>query len=108
MQPQLETCAAFGAKIAFLSVKAGETHRRVVWQRLWQIGEIAARCGITVAIETHPDLAMNGNIARQTITAINHPNIRINFDTANIYFYNRARPPSPNSRKCSISSPPFI
>ncbi len=89
MRPQLEMCAAFRARICFLSVKAGETDRRLVWRRLWQIGETAARLGVTVAIETHPDLAMNGHVARQTITAVNHPNIRINFDTANIHFYNQ-------------------
>jgi L-ribulose-5-phosphate 3-epimerase len=89
MRPQLETIAGFGAKICFLSVKAGETDRRLVWQRLWAIGEAAARLGVVVAIETHPDLAMNGDIAKQTITAINHPSIRVNFDTANIHFYNQ-------------------
>lgn len=89
MKPQLEMCEAFGAKIAFLSAKAGEADKRLVWQRLWHMGEIAARLGVTIAIETHPDLAMNGDIAKQTIVAINHPNVRINFDTANIYFYNQ-------------------
>lgn len=89
MKSQLDTIATFEPKICFLSVKAGECDRRLVWQRLWAIGEAAARLGIVVALETHPDLAMNGDIARQTVVAINHPSIRINFDTANIYFYNR-------------------
>jgi sugar phosphate isomerase/epimerase len=89
MRPQLEACERFGAGICFLSIKAGETDRAVVWQRLREIGEAAARHRVTVAIETHPDLAMNGDIARATIESVDHPSIRINFDTANIYFYNQ-------------------
>lgn len=91
MRPQLEACAAFGAKVCFVSLKAGDTDRAVIWQRLRSMGDDAARLGVTVAIETHPDLATNGDIARQTMTAVNHPAVRINFDTANIYYLNQGR-----------------
>jgi sugar phosphate isomerase/epimerase len=89
MRPQLEACAAFGAKICFLSVKAGENERAKVWERLRAIGDVAARSGVVVALETHPDLVTNAELGLQTIAAINHPNVRINFDTANVYFYNQ-------------------
>ena len=36
-------------------------------------------------METHPDLITNGQVARQTMTSINHPGVRVNFDTANVY-----------------------
>lgn len=88
MRPQLEACAAFGAKICFLSVKAGETDRARVWERLRQIGDVAAGVGVMVSLETHPDLVTNAELGRQTIDAIHHPHVRINFDTANVYFYN--------------------
>jgi len=31
----------------------------------------------------------NGEVGRQTMQGVDHPNVRINFDTANVYFYNR-------------------
>lgn len=89
MRPQLEACPELGAKICFLSAKAGDTDRNLVWDRLRAIGDEAARLGVTVVLETHPDLAMNGDQALETMRAINHPHVRINFDTANIYFYNQ-------------------
>jgi sugar phosphate isomerase/epimerase len=52
------------------------------------MGDVAAGLGVTIVIETHPPLLTNGDLGRQTMEAINHPHVRINFDTANIYFYN--------------------
>jgi inosose dehydratase len=39
-------------------------------------------------LETHPNLSTNGQVSRRTMLAVGHPNVRINYDTANIYFYN--------------------
>jgi L-ribulose-5-phosphate 3-epimerase len=88
MWPQLQACFELEAKICFLSVKAGDTDRTVVWDRLRAIGDAAAQLGVIVALETHPDLVTNGQIGRATMEAINHAHVRINFDTANVYFYN--------------------
>ena len=33
-------------------------------------------------------MAHNGDIALETMKAVDHPNIRINFDTGNVYYYN--------------------
>ncbi len=91
MRPQLETCHAFGVQICFLSAKAGETDKSAVYKRLEAIGDEAGKLGVTVAMETHPDLITNGDIAYQTMNAIDHPHVRVNFDTANIYYYNQGR-----------------
>lgn len=91
LKPQFEACAALGAKVLFLSVKAGQTDRSIVWQRMRAMGDLAQSFGVTIAVETHPDLATNGDVGAETMKAVNHPNVRINFDTANIYFYNRNR-----------------
>lgn len=88
MTPQLEACHALGARIAFVSIKAGDLDRTLVWTRIRAVADVAARLGITLAMETHPDLITNGRTALETIRAIDHPNVRVNFDTANIYFYN--------------------
>ena len=85
----LDIVARFDVPIVFTSIKAGETDRTLVYDRLRQIGDAAASKDVTVVMETHPDLITNGDIARQTMEAVNHPNVRVNFDTANLYYYNR-------------------
>lgn len=88
MRTQLYACSELGAKLLFLSVKKGDTPADDVWERMREIGELARVEGVTVVMETHPDLITNGEVGRATIEAINHPNIRINYDTANVYYYN--------------------
>ena len=39
-------------------------------------------------METHPDLITNGDVARETMAGVNHPNVQVNFDTGNVYYYN--------------------
>ena len=85
----LDVVGSFDVPIVFTSIKAGETDRSLVYDRLRQIGDAAASRNIIVAMETHPDLITNGDIARQTMEAINHPNVRVNFDIANVYYFNQ-------------------
>lgn len=77
-----------GASIAFVSVHAGELPLPDVYRRIRRLGDIAGELGVKVAMETHPDLITNGDVASQTMQAVAHPNVGINFDTANIYYYN--------------------
>lgn len=86
--PTLEIADKMDVKVIFVSVHAGETERHVVYDRLRAIGEHAAPSEIKVCLETHPDLVHNGDIARETMQAVNHPNICVNFDTGNVYYYN--------------------
>jgi sugar phosphate isomerase/epimerase len=88
MQPQIAACAAFDVRICFVSIKAGDTDRTLVWQRLQAIGDVARDLGVIVAMETHPDLVTNGQVAAETMAAIGHPNVKVNYDTANVHFYN--------------------
>ncbi|MFC1714482.1 sugar phosphate isomerase/epimerase family protein [Candidatus Poribacteria bacterium] len=78
-----------GSKIIFVSAKASDDiPREVTYERLRKIGDKAAAHGVTVCIETHPILCHNGDEALKTMEGVNHTNIRLNFDTANIYYYN--------------------
>jgi sugar phosphate isomerase/epimerase len=86
---QMPGLMAFGSKVMFVSVKADDTPLDTVYGRLREAGEVAAGHGVTIVLETHPDLATNAKVALATMRGVNHPNMRINFDTANIYFYNR-------------------
>lgn len=86
---QLEVCQRMGVKFMFLSPKRHGAPKDVIYGRLRQVGDIAKQCGVIVTLETHPDLGTNGEIHRETMRAIDHPNIRVNYDTANITYYNK-------------------
>lgn len=79
----------FGAKIIFLSVKSGGRPLKECYRALRAMGGIAKRHGVTIALETHPDLVTNGDVALQTMRGVKHPNVRLNYDSANLYYYNK-------------------
>ena len=87
-QACLDAAAQVGVKVIFTSAHAGDHDRNIIYERLQQIGENAAPLGIRVCLETHLDLAHNADVALETMRGVNHPNICINFDTGNVYFYN--------------------
>ena len=95
-----ETTRKLGAKRVFVSVRAGELSRSVVYGRLRSVGETCARHDVTIVMETHPDLITNGDLARQTMQGVNHPNVRVNWDTANVYFYNEGIDGIEEMKKC--------
>jgi inosose dehydratase len=86
---QLETCEELGARFLFLSVKRQGVAKSVIYERLRHAGDLARQHGVVIALETHPDLGTNGDVQRETMRQVNHPNVRVNFDTGNIHYYNR-------------------
>ena len=87
--PTLEAAVALNTKILFVSVHAGELDKQMVYGRLRLAGEKAAEYGITIGMETHPDLITNAAVAIETMKGVDHPNVRVNYDTANIHYYNQ-------------------
>ncbi len=87
-QRTLNIANEMDVKVIFVSVHSGETDKSVVYDRLHAIGENAEPLDVKVCLETHPDMAHNGDVALETMKGVNHPNIRINFDTGNVYYYN--------------------
>ena len=87
-QATLDIASQMEVQIIFVSVHSGDADRNAVHDRLRAIGENAALVGIKVCLETHPDMVHNGDIALETMAAVNHPNICVNFDTGNVYYYN--------------------
>ena len=87
--PQLAICKKLDVKYMFLSAKRGESPKEVAYARLRAAGDAAKAHGVIIAMETHPDLGTNGNVQLETMRAVNHPNVRVNFDTANITYYNK-------------------
>ena len=84
-----DAAEALGVGHVFTSAKTAELDREYVYGKLQNIGDEAEKRGIVVALETHPDLVTNSEIGLETMAGVAHPNIRINFDTANVYYYNR-------------------
>ena len=82
-----DAAVTMGVDLALSSIKADEEMRPKVCDWLRTMGDAAAQRGITVALETHPSLVHNAEVALKTMEATDHPNIRINYDTGNISFY---------------------
>ncbi len=89
LTPQLQAAQKLGVKYIFLSPKHPGVSKEVACERLHSAGELAKKYGITLVLETHPDLGTNGDEHVATMKRINHPNVRVNFDTGNISFYNK-------------------
>ncbi len=88
VEAQMPAFESLGARIMFISAKADDTSLETVYGRLRQAGEVAGRHGVTIVLETHPDLITNSKVALATMKGVDHPNVRVNYDTANIYYYN--------------------
>ena len=70
------------------SLEDKDVNRQDAYDRLSRIGDLAAKRDVMISLETHPALCGNGDAILTTMKGVDHPNVRSNFDTANIYFYN--------------------
>ncbi len=86
---QLGTCKKMGVRYMFLSAKRNGVPKAVIYERLRAAGDAAKRYGVIIALETHPDLGTNGDVQKETMRAVDHPNVRVNFDSGNITYYNK-------------------
>ena len=84
-----EHAAALGAAYLFVSAKAGDMPRQEAYDRLRRVGDAVGEHQVYLAMETHPDLCQNADNMLATMAAVDHPWVGVNYDTANIYFYNR-------------------
>lgn len=80
--------ATLGCSGLFTSVHSGGMPMPQVVERLRRVGDIAAKHGVKVGMETHPDLCENGAKGAASMAAVAHPAVGINYDTANVYYYN--------------------
>ena len=100
LRVQFETCKRLGVEYMFLSPKRHDAPFEVIYDRLRKAGDLAAANGVTLVLETHPDLGTNGDVHVETMKVINHPNVRVNFDTANITYYNHDAKAEAELEKC--------
>ena len=88
MRERLEIGREMGVPLFFISAKTGGLTKPEGYRRLRARAELASEHGITLSLETHPDLGENFVEARATLHAAAHPNLRWNLDTANLHYYN--------------------
>lgn len=85
--PSCRIAREIGVPILFISAKAGDLPRAQAYARLREMAMVADEHGVTLSLETHPDLAENAAVARETLEAVGHPRLGWNLDTANLYYY---------------------
>lgn len=84
----LESCRRLDVGIWFCSANGKELSREEHMNRLRGLAQEAAARGVVISLETHPPFCQNADGMLQTMHEVGHPNLKINLDTANIYYYN--------------------
>jgi L-ribulose-5-phosphate 3-epimerase len=67
--------------------------------RVRSLGEYASDAGVRIALETHEGATRTGAIARRLLEEIDHPAVGLNYDTANIIYYNGDVDPATDIRQ---------
>jgi L-ribulose-5-phosphate 3-epimerase len=78
---------------------ADEAERRTVIDHLRQLGDVAGNLGITIALETHKGPTQNAEAMLTLMGELDHPHVRLNFDTGNIAYYNQGVDPAAELEK---------
>ncbi len=60
---------------------------------LRRLGDTAGACGVTIALETHKGPTQNALAMLAIVADVDHPHVRLNFDTGNIAYYNEGADP---------------
>ena len=80
--------ADLGAGYLFTSTRGDDMSLDQAAGRLRQLGDATGTHKVSVALETHPELCTNADRMQETMAAIDHPWVGVNYDTANVYYYN--------------------
>ncbi len=67
---------------------ASQAERSRLIERLRAIGDHAEGLGVCIALETHKGPTQNAQEMRKLMDELDHPAVRLNFDTGNIAYYN--------------------
>ncbi len=85
----------FGVEVVVTGVgqPADASERRLMVQGLRTLGDVAQGLGVTIALETHKGPTENAAAMLALMGEVDHPAVRLNFDTGNIAYYNRGVDP---------------
>jgi L-ribulose-5-phosphate 3-epimerase len=76
-----------------------EGERKVVIGHLKKLGDLAGSLRIDVSLETHKGPTQNAEAMLTLMAEVDHPRVRLNFDTGNIAYYNRGLDPADELEK---------
>ncbi|MDD5659893.1 MAG: sugar phosphate isomerase/epimerase [Actinomycetota bacterium] len=83
-------------KIKYVTTDTGEVKNKEDEKRFYSdiriIGDYAKEKGIVVCLEMHGNWCNTGKIGAEIIKTINHPNIKLNYDTGNVIMFGNTRP----------------
>jgi inosose dehydratase len=71
-----------------------DEERRTIVAHLRRIGDTAGEHGMSVALETHKGPTQNARAMLALMDDVDHPQVRLNFDTGNIAYYNPGADPA--------------
>jgi len=88
LKRRIDIAAQLGSR--WFTGSTGHTEdKRELYEGTLEIADYAQERGIMICLETHPPLVTNADVALATLKDLQHPNIRVNWDTGNIYYYNQ-------------------
>lgn len=70
------------------SAEEQESIRQAIYAMLREVADYAADRGVRIALEIHGGITANVAEARRTLEEVGRDNLGVNFDTANILYYN--------------------
>lgn len=79
------------ANVRFVTTDVGEIKvpddKKRFYKDIAQIADYAQSKNVTVCLEMHGSWCNNGKTGAEIIQKVNHPNIRLNYDIANVSYY---------------------
>lgn len=97
---QAAVAADLGARYLFTSVKGDGLTLEQVGAKLRVLGDAVGTYEVSLALETHPELCTNAECMIATMAAVAHPWVGVNYDTANVYYYNHGIDTVDQVRRC--------
>lgn len=70
----------------------GKEDEKKFYADIKELADYAKDKDITICLEMHGNWCNNGKIGAEIIKTINHPNVKLNYDTSNVIMYGNARP----------------
>ncbi len=101
MAVQAAVAADLGADYLFASAGGGGMSLAEAGERLRELGDAVGPHGVFLALETHPELCTNADRMEATMAAVDHPWVGVNYDTANVHYYNRGIDTVDQLRRCA-------
>lgn len=92
IEAQCAAIAELAAPYVLLTMRRESLPADEAYARIRRVAEALPKSVCTM-LEVHADLATNAAVALETIRGVAHPRVRINYDPANIHYYNRGLDP---------------